>query len=71
MDRPVSARCTGRNAFEEAMTAVLQESPPPPAWLVRLALGSIVLAMMAFGTLLWAKWGIVLAMGQDILKACF
>ena len=53
------------------MSAVPYESPPPPAWLVRLTLGSAILAMMAFGTLLWAKWGIVLAMGQDILKACF
>lgn len=70
MIRPVGARHAGRNAFEEAMTAVPQESPPP-AWLVRLALGSIVLAMMACGSLLWAKWGIVLAMGQDILKTCF
>lgn len=52
------------------MSVVPQDSPPP-AWLLRLTMGSVILAMMAFGTLLWAKWGIVLAMGQDILKACF
>ena len=61
----------GRHHLEETMSVVPQDSPPPPAWLLRLAIGSVILAMMAFGTLLWAKWGIVLAMGQDILKACF
>lgn len=53
------------------MTILREEAPQPPVWLVQLTLGSVILAMMAFGTLLWAKWGIVLAMGQDILKACF
>lgn len=46
-------------------------SPPPPAWLVRLTLGSVVLALLSGTALLWAKWGVVLAMSQDLLKNCF
>ena len=45
--------------------------PPAPRWLVTLTLTSVILAMMALGALLWAKWGVVVAMAQDIYKACF
>ena len=47
------------------------EAPPAPAWLIRLALGSLGLATLSVCVLLWAKWGTVLAMGEDILKLCF
>ena len=42
-----------------------------PKWLSRLTLASIGLAMLAFAGLLWAKWGVVLAMSQDVLRFCF
>jgi hypothetical protein len=45
--------------------------PAAPRWLVTLTLTSVILAMMALGALLWAKWGVVVAMAQDIYKACF
>lgn len=48
-----------------------QETPPAPAWLVRVALGSVVLALLAGTALLWAKWGVVLAMSRDVLRNCF
>lgn len=44
---------------------------PAPRWLVTLTLTSMILAMMALGALLWARWGVVVAMAQDIYKACF
>lgn len=48
-----------------------QAPPPAPPWLVRIALGSVVLALLAGTAMLWARWGVVLAMSQDILKNCF
>ena len=54
------------------MTDVLQSAaPPPPAWLVRVTTASAILALLALTTLLWAKWGVVLAMSTDFLKNCF
>ena len=47
------------------------KTAPPPAWLVRLAMVSGGLALLALCVALWAKWGIVLAMSEDFLKACF
>ena len=44
---------------------------PAPPWLVYLTVGSVGLAMLSFGALLWAKWGIVLTMTEDVLKYCF
>ena len=46
-------------------------APPPPRWLVRLALASGGAAALTLALALWLKWGLVMAMGQDILKACF
>ena len=46
-------------------------SGPPPAWLLRLAFASGGLAVIALCAALWAKWGVVVAMSTDILKACF
>ena len=48
-----------------------EATPPPPVWLVRITLGSVVLALLAGTAMLWAKWGVVLAMSQDFLKNCF
>ena len=54
------------------MLALERDSlPPPPLWLTRLTLVSVTLALLAFGALLWAKWAVVLAMGQDVIKFCF
>ena len=42
-----------------------------PRWLSRLTLASVGVAMLAFAGVLWAKWGVVLAMSQDVLRFCF
>ena len=47
------------------------EAAPAPVWLVRLTLGSLGMATLSVCVLLWAKWGTVLAMGEDIIKLCF
>ena len=52
-------------------SAVAEQSAGVPKWLSRLALASVGLAMLAFAGLLWAKWGVVLAMSQDVLRFCF
>ena len=44
---------------------------PPPRWLVRLTVTSIVLAFLAFFALVWSRWGLVVVMTQDVLKYCF
>ena len=56
------------------MTAASHDTdplPPPPAWLLRLTAASLVLALGAFVTLLTAKWAVVLALTNDVLKYCF
>ncbi len=45
--------------------------PAPPLWLLRLTVASLVLALGAFATLLTAKWAVVLALTNDVLKYCF
>ena len=54
------------------MTFPEQHLPPPPAprWLVWLAIGSSVMGLAALSVGLWAKWGLVLAMSEDLLKYC-
>ena len=42
-----------------------------PRWLVWLAIGSTVSGLTALSIGLWAKWGLVLAMSEDLLKYCF
>lgn len=44
---------------------------PAPSWLVRLTFGSVGLAMVSLVVLLWAKWGLVLTMAEDVIKFCF
>ena len=48
-----------------------EAAEPAPRWLTRLAATSGGLALLALGVGLWAKWGVVLAMSEDFLKACF
>lgn len=43
---------------------------PAPRWLVWLAIGSSVTGLAALGVGLWAKWGLVVAMSEDLLKYC-
>ena len=45
--------------------------PPAPRWLVWLAIGSAVSGLAALTVGLWAKWGLVVAMSEDLLKYCF
>ena len=54
------------------MTSLEQhpQSPPAPRWLVWLAIGSSVTGLAALSVGLWAKWGLVLAMSEDLLKYC-
>ena len=54
------------------MSSVEQSAPSPPApkWLVWLAIGSAVSGLAALSVGLWAKWGLVLAMSEDLLKYC-
>lgn len=57
---------------EHVLKSAAAEQPAgAPKWLSRLALASVGLAMLAFAGLLWAKWGVVLAMSQDVLRFCF
>ena len=51
--------------------SVAEQTPPPPRWLVRLSIGSAVMAVLAFGALLWSKWGLVVVITTDVLKYCF
>ena len=46
-------------------------APPAPRWLVWLAIGSTVSGLAALSIGLWAKWGLVIAMSEDLLKYCF
>ena len=45
--------------------------PPVPAWLLVLFWGSLASAVVALCFLLWAKWGLALAMANDLWKYCF
>ena len=56
---------------DSGATAPRTAAQATPKWLSRLTLASVGLAMLAFAGLLWAKWGVVLAMSQDVLRFCF
>ena len=63
----------GVRSLEPRMISVEDHAPPPaaPRWLVWLAIGSAVSGLAALSIGLWAKWGLVIAMSQDLLKYCF
>ena len=45
--------------------------PPVPTWLLWLFWGSLASAAAALCFLLWAKWGLAVAMANDLWKYCF
>lgn len=45
--------------------------PPAPRWLLRLFWASLAAAGVSLCFLLWAKWGLAVAMANDVWKYCF
>lgn len=56
--------------YDEVMS-VDTETPPPPRWLVRLAVVSVWLAVLALLALIWKRWGLLVVLGSDFVKYCF
>jgi hypothetical protein len=56
--------------YDTVMSAE-SETPPPPRWLVRLAVVSAWLAVLALLALIWKRWGLLVVLGSDFVKYCF
>jgi hypothetical protein len=51
--------------------ALTGPTPPPPPWLVRLTVVSVLAAVLALGALLWNRWGVATALAVEVWKYCF
>jgi len=61
----------GTGVRYESVMSTETETPPPPRWLVRLAVVSVWCAVLALLALIWHRWGLLVVLGSDFIKYCF